>query len=564
MFRSRRLSQLVWAAMGLILFTGSRAFGQCPPTPLTSTVAATASSSPQAYSFNQGVPYYCAVGVRSGAATNWNMEVYQSSSGVPPCVATVLGSSSRATGVDFVIGDFNPNHNSNGTYYPLATRVSGAADGVVEFDDDANRLTVNAALVSATTGASDVVTVWDVSLTAGTTYTLTFNATGADLKLLVFRSPSTGVYWAGRDTRLLETSTTTTFTPTLSGFHGIVIVNENGAAGSYTLGVGNCQTPSALVAGTSVSNALAEKTYSFSQDQIYWTAVGARGSQAGSNWQVQVYETGSGSAYPVCLSNPLAASSVAAPMVDFVVGDFNEDINIGTYYARVHLQDDLGSGTARVEWDDGIDFFDPDPGGPPPTSTVIRNTDANDVLEIWDLYLESGVTYQIYFNSSGADVRLFLFPPSVIWAGRGAAVREQVGNPVASSYIPTQTGFFGLVAVNENGATGTYEIRVYRPGLVSVDGIEQAPTALNGIAPNPARGMARLHFSLHEQSEVSFEILDITGRRVGETEARSWGPGRWSTSWRSVSGAKMSPGIYFVTMKANGKVIGRKKFTALE
>jgi len=536
---------------------------QCSYTALSSGTAVTVSSSPQPCSFNQSSNrYYAAVAARP-ASGDWNVEVYQSTDAFPACVATLLGSSTRTSGVDFVVGDFNydmfPNpHNPLGTYYPLVTRVSGG-DATVEWDDGPNSLVLNAPLLSRSTGSSDVIEVWDANLTAGTNYTFTFAPTGADLKLLLFKSGA-GTYWAGRNAALFEVTTTTTFTPSSSGFHGVVVINDNGAAGSYALGVGTCQAPTSLVSGTTATTLQAEKYYSFSQSATFWTAVGVRGA---SDWNLEVYQSGSGAAYPVCFATQLGASALATPVVDFVVGDFNE-LLIGTHYARVHLNQDLGSGTATVEWDDGLDFFDPDPLDPPPgpTPTISRTTGPTDVLEVWDVYFENNVTYQIYFNTTGADLRLFLFPPSVDWAGRSAAVHQQTGGLLAMPFTAGETDYYGLVVVNDNGAVGSYELRVFREGIVGVGDRGLPPTSLGGVGPNPAHGAIQIHFALHEAAPVSFEILDIAGRRVAETPARVWEPGRWSTTWRP-EGPRVSAGIYFVTMKVGERVIARRKFALI-
>ncbi len=546
------------------------AWAQCSYTTLGSGTAVTVSSSPQPCSFNQATNrYYAAVAVRPAAGSDWNLEVYQTTSASPPCVATLLGSSTRTSGVDFVVGDFNydvfPNpHDPLGTYYPLVTRMSGSGDGTVEWDDGANSLTMNGPLISRTTGSTDVIEVWDVNLTAGTPYTFTFAPSGADLKLLLFKSGS-GTYWAGRDSRLLEVASSTTFTPSASGIHGVVVINDNGAGGSYTLGVGNCQAPVALTSATAVTTTQAEKYYSLSQSEAFWTAVGVRGT---SDWNLEVYQSGSGAAYPVCFSPQLGASAMAPPAVDFVVGDFNE-MNIGTFYTRVHLNQDQGSGTATVEWDDGPDSLDPDPGPPDPpspTSTVSRTTGPTDVLEVWDVGMDVGVTYQVFFSTSGADLKLFLFPPSLVWGGRSSAVFQTTGGSTATGFTAGESGFYGLVVVNDDGASGSYSVRVYRPGLVAV-GDELPPvTQLRSLVPNPARGKMQIRFALHDPGPVGFEVLDVAGRVVSEVPAREWTPGSWTTTWSGLarSGGRLSPGVYFVRMRVSGRTVALKKFILIE
>jgi hypothetical protein len=428
-------------------------------------------------------------------------------------------------------------------------------DGVVEWDGGANSLTVNGPLVNRTTGPTDVLEIWDVNLLAGHDYQFQFSRTGANAKLLLFKSGA-GPYWAGRSSRLFEVTAGTSYTPSTSGFYGVVVVNDDGANGSYSLGVGECRTPDTLTPGVSVSTAgLAERTYECDQNATFFTAIGARGA---SDWNLETYSSLTGSNYPSCLSSQLGASAMASPVVDFVVGDYTAQL-IGPFYARVHLNQDQGSGSARVEWDAGSDFIAVN-GSP-----IDRSTDANDVLEVWDVFLNSGQTYNILFNTTGANLRLFLFGPGGSWAGRSAAVHQRPGAATFQPFVPSQTGWHGAVVVNDDGGTGTYHLRINQ-GTVGLENPEPVATALSGIAPNPARGPTRFDFALREASRVSFQVLDIAGRVVSETPERDWASGRWSLRWdgRATTGSRLSPGVYFVRMQVAGRPMALRKLALLD
>jgi len=548
--------------VALVLAAGARvAQGQCTYTALTSATAVTISTSPQPCSMNQNQLFYTGVAVRSAPGDDWNLEVYQTTAAFPACVATLLAGSSAASGVDFLVGDFFTGHNPTGTYYPLVTRASGAGNATVEWDDGGgtvNLITVNGALINRTTGPTDVIEVWNVSLSAGSTYTFTFNPSGANLKLLLFKS-GPGVYWAGRGGALFEVTTTTTYTAAASGFYGVVVINDDGAAGSYSLGVGQCDAPEVLFSGTSALTPTGRvvKYYSIHQTMTFWTAVGARGT---SNWNVEVYGQSSGGAFPVCFSNLLAASSLAAPAVDFVVADFNEK-GVKDFYARVHLDQGVGSGQARVEWDDGGTLADilvvDDPA-------INRTTDATDVLETWDLYLETGTTYN-FILTGGSNIKLFLFNPLLDWGTRSDAVLEIAGSGGSVPYAAPDTGYYGVVVVNENGASGSYSLQV-TSSTVGVDEVSSFSTALRGVSPNPARGEVRIHFSLRDPGTVSFEVHDVAGRLVAKVPAAEWGPGRWIVPWtpRASSGARLASGVYFVRMSAAGRTVALRKFILLD
>jgi hypothetical protein len=549
-------------AAGLLLVLGTMAGvsaparAQCTYTTLVSGTSVSVSATPQAYSFNQMSQFWTAVGVRSAASTNWNLAVYQTTAPSPACVATSLAASTQTTGVDFVVGDFNIGHDAVGLYYPQATRVSGTGGGTVEWDSGTNSLVVNGPLVNRTTDANDVLEVWDVSLQAGHTYQFQFSRTGADVKLLLFKSGA-GTYWAARSATLFPAATgNVSYTPTTSGFYGVVVVNDNGVAGSYSLGVGECRAPDPLNSGVSVSTAgLAERTYSIEQNATFFTVVGVRGA---SNWNVEAYAGNGTGTYPSCLSSLNAGSTLAAPNVDFVVGNWNGVI-LDTFYARAFLNQDQGSGSALVEWEGGADYVAV--GGDP----IDRNVDASYVVECRDVFLNSGQNYSILFNTTGANLQMFLFDPGTNWAGRSAAVFQHAGSPTYFNYAASATGFYGLVITNEDGGTGNYHLRINQ-GTVDVPDGAAPVTQLQGMAPNPARGPARIHFALHEPAAVSFQVIDVAGRVVSETTDRSWSPGRWSVTWdgKGRSGEKLAAGVYFVRMRVAGQSIGLMKFALLD
>lgn len=563
---------LMGGCLGLALVAGN-AGAQCVvPTALASGTVATASASPQPYSFNQSSGFYSAVAVRPAAGSDWNIDVFQSQAAFPTCLSTVLGSSVRTAGVDFVIADFRTTHTPIGIYYPQAARVGGAGSATVEWDSGANNILVNDPLLSRSTGASDVIEVWDVALNAGSTYTFTFNRTGADLKLLLFKS-GPGAYWAGRDAKLLEATGTTTYTVPggATGFYGVVVINDDGAAGSYTLGVGRCETPTALISGTTASpTTKAEAYYSFNQPaDFFWTAVGVRGT---SDWNIEAYGSLSGGSYPACFGGPLGSSALAAGNVDFVVANFNVAVLAAPYYVRAYLNQGIGSGTGTVEWDNGgnlsdiIDPGGPPPGGPPATSTLTRTTGATDVLECWDLYLTQGTQYQFYLTSTGPAVKMFLLPANLVWGSRSDAILQVTPSLTAAPFVATMTGFHGLVVVNEDGTAGSYNLRIYEQGAVAVEAATPAATDLSGIVPNPSRGPVQIRFALHEPGAVGFQMLDVAGRVVSETAEREWSAGRWSLAWdgRSSSGSRLAAGIYFLRMKVAGRPLGIRKFALVE
>jgi hypothetical protein len=109
---------------------------------------------------------------------------------------------------------------------------------VTEWDDSSDQILVGGPLIQRTTDENDVLEVWDVQLIGGIMYDLTFlNAIFADTRVLMFQSQN-GVYWAGRMNSMLETAAEhTLFTAPADDWYAVVVVNDNGLAGTYQLGI---------------------------------------------------------------------------------------------------------------------------------------------------------------------------------------------------------------------------------------------------------------------------------------------------------------------------------------
>lgn len=542
-------SVLAWLLLPTVMtLTVDRAMAQCVYTPLSSGVSAPVSQTPELFVLSQSHPYWSAVGIRSDAGTNWDLSLYRATAAFPTCVDDLQGSSSETDGVDFVITDFN--QSPQGSYYPQAVRSSGTGGAVIEWDDGPDALTVNGPLVSRATGDSDVLEAWDVYLSADIEYRFLVSSTGADVKLLLFKNATGAAYSAGRSAAEFETTSPLSYTPSMSGFYGVVVVNDDGAVGTYSMGVRACLPPVSLSPGVSQTTELADAFYSFHQMSTYWAAIGVRSSV---NRQIEVNQRVGGGSYPACLDSILGSSALANPLADVVAVNFANEF-LGTYYARIYQESPQDSGTAVVEWDDGPNDLFVD------GIAVNRTTDASDVVEAWDVYLDAGTAYSFVFTRAEADLKLLLFKDTgTAWFGRASAEFEATGNHV---YQATDEGFYGVVVVNDNGASGSYSLRV-SSSTVAVQPEPVYPTKFISVSPNPARSFAEVSFSLARPASVSFEVLDVAGRTVAKLPATRRGAGRWSIAWRATSdgGSPVRPGLYFLRMRVDDHSIGVRKFT---
>jgi hypothetical protein len=94
--------------------------------------------------------------------------------------------------------------------------------------------------------AINVLDAWHVMLVIGVTYTIQIvPAAGATAayKLVLFGNPLPGgTHWATRPDAILETSGTHLFIPGYSGKYGIVVVNDNGGTGGYSVSISSPPT----------------------------------------------------------------------------------------------------------------------------------------------------------------------------------------------------------------------------------------------------------------------------------------------------------------------------------
>lgn len=80
------------------------------------------------------------------------------------------------------------------------------------------------------------------------------------------------------------------------------------------------------------------------------------------------------------------------------------------------------------------------------------------------------------------------------------------------------------------------------------------------IAPNPARGSARISFTLPSNANLKLRVYGLRGEVVRTLVDGEWGLGQHSIVWdgRDDRGNLVSPGTYFVRMEGLGEVANRR------
>jgi hypothetical protein len=477
----------------------------------------------------------------------------------PSCMTDYLFGLGTPADLALVVGNLSQQGSPPGTRFARLIRGPGGHSPKVEWDAVSELVAVDGLPVRREIGTGDVAEIWHVPLVNGETYTFNFSTIGdADLALYLFGPNIPG--WAGIADAAISSLSTFQYTATATGDHGVVVANRNNERGSFAWAVTSCPPPTPLTSGVfHMTPELASRDrLSFRQLDRNWTAVGVRSP---AEWRLTMYHDPSGSASPVCFGDVLAFSNLPnePQTVELIVGDFNRN-PIGEYYAYPIYASGLDE--AMVEWESGSGDVPLDGG------LVNGSTGISDILDVWDVFLIEGVQYQVYFNrSSAVAAKLFLFEGATeeYWATRTEAVLTLDTLSTVPFDAPS-TGRYGVVVVNDNGVSGTYQFSINSQTLPVESSMSPAISAIRALVPNPTSGDLSIQFAVARAGNIAFEILDVAGRRLVNLPASHRTPGSWSTSWNGLTNAGTRPrsGVYFVRMTSAEGTTSLKKFVLLE
>lgn len=195
--------------------------------------------------FTPNAQSWAAVGVRGAEGYLYDLDLApwpRSQDGTyDPCTDSVLASQLSGPGVRVVTGDFQTLPLRQYTAHAnLEGQPRTSSNGIVEWDGAGDAIVVNGGPIVVAPPPNNVLDAWHVMLLVGVTYTIQIvpdaGAT-ADYRLMLFGNPFPGTYWAGRPDAFLETSGVHGFIPGYSGKYGIVVVNENGGTGGYSVSI---------------------------------------------------------------------------------------------------------------------------------------------------------------------------------------------------------------------------------------------------------------------------------------------------------------------------------------
>jgi len=135
-----------------------------------------------------------------------------------------------------------------------------------------------------------------------------------------------------------------------------------------------------------------------------------------------------------------------------------------------------------------------------------------------------------------------------------------------SNVSHTDFGDYHLLVSSGCGSVNSFAATLsFTPGSVDVSGPGATPTLFEAIGPNPARGPSRLTFSLARESEVSYAVHDVAGRRMREVAMGRLPAGGHSAAWdgRDHDGRLVGAGLYLVSLEVDGRRLGVRRLTIL-
>jgi hypothetical protein len=78
------------------------------------------------------------------------------------------------------------------------------------------------------------------------------------------------------------------------------------------------------------------------------------------------------------------------------------------------------------------------------------------------------------------------------------------------------------------------------------------------LSSNPARGQARMSFTLGRDADVRIDLVDSLGRRVATLVQGRYPAGEHQVDWAGGTSRRTASGIYYVRLTTEGRVLTRR------
>jgi len=252
------------------------------------------------------------------------------------------------------------------------------------------------------------------------------------------------------------------------------------------------------------------------------------------------------------LSHARAVSARALDSADVVVSGGGG--LPATMYPAVTRKPGPGESSYLVDWMDTNGHLDTDGDAFWGAESLLYGR----IVNLYQIDLQAGVTYpmSLWTREGTTPVHFAVFPsdPAFVGSLEQAILRSQ---PVPgqdyelASFTPSAAGRYLILAFRDHNSDSPtrYQLAV---GSQAV-GVGTGPGGelWLGVAPNPARGEARVTFTLPAASQVRLEILDVQGRLVRTVFDGPRPAGAQSAAWdlRDAAGDAVAPGLYWARLE---------------
>ena len=304
-----------------------------------------------------------------------------------------------------------------------------------------------------------------------------------------------------------------------------------------------------------------DTVYKFWHRYGYWAAVGLRPGTPGTDWDLEFYGCR--------FQNYRARSQGGDGYLDFVIGDWNHNQCPESCGVKAYFFSGVVEGY-HIEYEDSTETLNVGSNGP---YTWESSDDRYEVLEVFDVFLNGGITYRFDLSVSGSaptGIALFNSNGDTYYAPRSdAEVDTQVlGGHAIFDYPTPNDDRFGIVIYAETSGTGTYYVNI-----TPIVGIEEnyshigLPNSyvLFDNKPNPVKSVTVFSFQLPNASPVLLDIYDVKGSLVKRLIDNRMRAGINMVTWdgRDQNGSFVREGIYFYRLEA-GEFIAIKKMVKVE
>jgi len=190
----------------------------------------------------------------------------------------------------------------------------------------------------------------------------------------------------------------------------------------------------------------------------------------------------------------------------------------------------------------------------------IRNPDGTKGDQIYEGFYDEEYRFnQGYYDYQHPPIRYF---PNLLKVSHGLIfeTRWNITGPCTSPLQPLFCITFGMTTDDE---MMLFYYNYTTEPLKTATGIkpEEATGSLS-VYPNPVSEASRITYHLEQAASVKVEVVDVTGKRLETvTEENQYAGNHALTVGMALTGK--APGIYFLTLTANGNKVSTAKITKL-